>query len=188
MPAERIPKRPSAATWADARLKWESDPRENWESIARWIATQGPAVTRVAVSKRADKEGWARPQNLRDIAQSAHLRADAREVAAKVSLEAAKVAAETRAQAVAEVAIDVRADVLERHRQDWNRHRELFTLDAIHDQFEVGKSAKISAEMLTLRQRGERAAYGIEDAPQANPLESMTDEELQAEKERLSKA
>jgi hypothetical protein len=178
-------KRPSQDAWETARRTWESDPKQTFESIA-----QDMGVSRVAVSKRANRadDPWSRPQNMREIVDKAQRRADAREVAAKVSAEAAKVAVETRKESVAEEATELRANVLERHRADWSEHRRLFTLAEIKADFEAGKSAKISAEMLTLRQKGERAAYGIEDAAPANPMESMSIEELEAELNRLRKA
>lgn len=178
-------KRPSQEAWETARRTWEADPTQTFESIAKIIG-----VSHTAVSKRANnpEDPWARQQSMREIVTKAQRRADAREVAAKVSAEAAKVAAETRKESVAEAAVDLRADVLERHRADWAQHRTLFTLDAIKKEFEAGKSAKISAEMLSIRQKGERAAYGIEDVAPSNPLEGMSDAELEAEVARLKRA
>lgn len=170
--------RPSAEAWQIARSTWEADPKQNFETIAK---TMG--VSRVAVSKRAnDKDDpWVRVQSMREIVTKAQRRADEREVAAKVSADAAKVSGVTTKRASEEAAVDLRADVLERHRSDWVVHRSLFTTDEIKAQFEVGKAAKISAEMLAIRQKGERAAYGIEDAPQSDPIQTMSDAELEAE-------
>lgn len=150
--------------WAKARELWESDPTANFETIAGLFG-----VSRVAVSKRAAGEGWEKVQPLASINEAAQLRADA-----KVSGETDKVSGETRKRATVEAAIDVRADVLERHRADWASHRKHFSLDAIAEEFENGKKAKISAEMLLLRQKGERAAYGLDDLsdkPSAPPVD-----------------
>lgn len=149
-------KRPTSEMWLAARQQWEADPKENFETIGRSLG-----VSRVASSKRASKEGWARPQNLRQIVERAQLQADV-----KVSpkpLEVSDVTGKTTEQA----AVDIRADVLKTHRQDWHEHRSVFTLLAIADDLDAGKKAKISADMLIVRQKGERAAYGLDDSEAA---------------------
>ena len=146
-------KRPSQDTWLTARQRWEADPTESFESISRVVG-----VSRVAVSKRADKEKWSRPTNLRQINEKAQLQADA-----KVTPKPSEVSGAT-AKSTEQAAVDIRADVLEHHRVDWIEHRGMFSLGAIRENFDVGKQAKISAEMLLLRQKGERAAYGMTDA------------------------
>lgn len=143
--------------WGQARLCWESDPGATFESIATVVG-----VSRVAVSKRAAKEKWERVESLRSINEKAQLLADT-----KVSTKPDQVSDETRKRLTVAAAIDVRADVLDRHRADWVEHREHFSLSAIATEFEDGKKAKISAEMLLLRQKGERAAYGL-DTPQGD--------------------
>jgi hypothetical protein len=47
-------------------------------------------------------------------------------------------------------------------------------------------SAKLLADTLTKLHVGERTAFGLEDTAPANPLESMSDEALAAERARLS--
>jgi hypothetical protein len=158
-----LSKRPSPDAWADARRRWESDPKENFETIGQLLG-----VSRVAASKKAAKEGWERVQNMRQIVEKAQRKADvkqAKKVAAKVSegkTETKKVSAETLKAETVEGAVDIRANVLEQHRGDWQGHRELFPLEGIRADFETGKKAKISAEMLMIRQKGERAAYGLD--------------------------
>lgn len=149
----------TADAWARARIEWEADPRATYESVAR-----GLGVSRVAVTKHALKHGWERVQSLASIAAAAQRKADAK-VAPQLSggdKVAAEVAQEAAKRLSAEAAVDVRADVIDRHRSDWAEHRRLFTLGAIAADFELGKSAKISAEMLQIRQRGEQAAYGLD--------------------------
>jgi hypothetical protein len=77
-------KRPSPDAWLSARQRWEADPTETFESIAQWMTASGSPVSRVAVSKRAEKESWARPKNLAQISEQAQLRADEK-VTAKLS-------------------------------------------------------------------------------------------------------
>ncbi len=157
-------KRPHHDAWADARLRWEANTNATFESVGKLLG-----VSRAAVSKRAGKEAWSRPESLHQINERAQLRADARQAkrqgrkVANAVPSTSKVDDATRKEAVADVAADVRADVLERHRADWAAHRGLFDLALIAKDFEMGKKAKISAEMLLLRQKGEAAAHGLND-------------------------
>ena len=108
---------------------------------------------------------------LREVVERAHFKADRRELDAKLDgqLDAGSSKVPTAASAAA--AEDLRADVIERHRADWSEHRKLFTLQEIKDDFEQGKAAKISAEMLALRQKGERAAYGLDAVDGPGPMD-----------------
>jgi transcriptional regulator with XRE-family HTH domain len=61
-------------------------------------------------------------------------------------------------------------NIKNRHREDWEVFRGIYTLQRIANDFEIGKSAKITAEMLTLRQRGESIAWGINNEAMAKDL------------------
>ena len=159
--------RPTKEAWQAARQRWEADPGETFESVSKTLD-----VSRVAVSKKAAAEGWERVQSLRKIVEKAHLQAD------KVSVKLSQVTSGPPKTTVS-AAIDIRADLLERHRADWSQHRGLFTLAGIKKDFDAGKKAKISAEMLTLRQKGERAAYGLDVAePAKSDFDGMDDAEI----------
>lgn len=126
----------------------------------------------MAVSKKAAAEGWERVQSLRKIVERAQLQAD------KVTAKLSEVTSGPTKTTVA-AAIDIRADLLERHRADWGQHRTLFTLASIEQDFDAGKKAKISAEMLTLRQKGERAAYGLDAGePEKARYEDLDDSDV----------
>jgi hypothetical protein len=147
----------TADQWKDARQRWEADPTATHESISEQFG-----VSRQAVSKKANAEGWAKVGALRQVAEKAQLKADA-----KVAAQVAQVAGATgknAQQATLEASVEIRADVIDRHRSDWAEHRKLFSLADVKKDFESGKKAKISAEMLLIRQKGERAAYGLDDA------------------------
>lgn len=58
---------------------------------------------------------------------------------------------------------DLRAAVLRRHREEWQDHAQMFGIGA--DNIEVARHGKTAAEMLLLRQRGERDAWGITEEP-----------------------
>lgn len=166
--------RPTKSAWKTARERWESNPKENFESVGSALG-----VSRVAASKMAQRQGWARVQTMGQIAKKAQLRADA-----KVTPLVSDVSGQPLKSSI-EAAIDLRADVLQLHREDWKEHRKLFPLVKIAKDFEKGKQAKISAEMTLLRQKGEQAAYGLgqeqkhaEDADSFESLLEMADSML----------
>ncbi|RTL00413.1 MAG: hypothetical protein EKK59_04485 [Neisseriaceae bacterium] len=160
--------RPTKDAWAEARQLWETDPQQTFESVASRMG-----VSRPAVSNKAKRDGWERKKTLRQIVERAQIQAD--KVTTKLS-DLPGVTSKTDTEA----AIDVRADVLERHRSDWRTHRELFTLQSISADFDAGKKAKISAEMLMIRQKGERAAYGL-DAAADMVTSELSDDDLMSE-------
>lgn len=55
------------------------------------------------------------------------------------------------------------ARIVTRHREDWETHHTTFSVGGIAANFELGKSAKISSEMLAIRQKAERIAWNLED-------------------------
>ena len=144
----------SADQWKAARIKWESDPSLTFEDIAK-----DNGVSRVAISKRANSEKWERVNDLQTLAKLAHARSDAREVTAKVSAQVTPETIDAR-----EAAVDLRADVLDRHKADLARHRHLHTDEAMATDLEAGRRAKISMEVLALRHKAERSAYGLDEA------------------------
>lgn len=154
--------------WAEARIKWEADPTLTFEALGKALG-----CSHAAVGQTAKKQNWQRAPDMRSIADRAQLKADAR--------EKSKLSAETLAESfkktgietfdARELAEDIRADVIERHRADWAVHREHFKTADIAANFEIGKSAKISAEMLAIRQKGERASYGLDEASSSSEIE-----------------
>lgn len=77
-----------------------------------------------------------------------------------------------------DAAADEAAQVIRRHREEWEAHTAEFPLSAIARDFELGKSAKIAAEVLTIRQAGQRRAWGLDVAapaqvPVSRPLVAL---------------
>lgn len=142
-------KRLSKDEWATARVKWEGDPEATDTSVAAIFG-----ITKQAVEQQRKKNGWQKVGALQNVSERAQFAADN---LAKLGIDKIK------AEAV-DMAVGIRADILGRHRADWVEHREHFTLKEIADNFDLGKSAKITAEMLKIRQEGERKAYGLDDA------------------------
>lgn len=152
--------------WAQARIKWEADPTVTFSELGLQLG-----VSHVAVGMAAKKQGWERAPDMRSIADRAQLKADAREHAKKLTDE---TYGETYKSAggvtlVRELAEDIRADVIERHRADTAMHRERF--GAVPVDFEEGKHAKISIEMIAIRIKAERASYGLDDTTATEAIE-----------------
>lgn len=67
--------------------------------------------------------------------------------------------------------------VLERHRQEWNEHSDLWWDAHYGRNIEMAKLAKIQAETLRLRQAVERNAWGLDtataDIGQLSPEENL---------------
>ncbi len=136
--------------WDAARVKWEADPDATFRALGRDCG-----VTEAAVRQKAKAEGWTKFGSQKSINEAAQRKADEK--------LRADFAAEVQKSSIRELAEDIRAGVIERHRADWAEHRKHFTTTGIAADFEMGKSAKISAEMLSIRQKGERAAYGLDE-------------------------
>lgn len=163
-------KRMSPEEWAGIRAKWETDPRDGYT----WIVTEmNLSVSDVAVLKRARKEGWAKKASLKTIVERAQAKADEK-VSQKVS---GKVSPLTESESV-----DLRADVIEKHRDEWGDHRRLFTLQDMlgEDGLGVARVAKTAAEAIKIRQEGERKAWGLDAIAEDNSSGVATLDELDA--------
>ena len=110
-------------------------------------------VSRQAIQKRAKAEGWKVDQ------------AAASEVLARVAVKIATDPA--KKDAAIEAVADQVSQVIKLHRSEWQGHRGLFPLKDLAENFEKGKAAKISAEMVALRQRAERAAWGLDNGDES---------------------
>lgn len=154
-------KRLSKDEWAAARVKWESDPEATDTSIAKLFGT-----TRQAVAGMRDRSGWAKVGVLQAVQQRAQLMAD--KSCSNIAL------GNIKSDAI-DIAVEIRADVIERHRGDWAEHRKYFTIAGIAADFDLGKSAKITAEMLKIRQEGERKSYGLDEVQATDKKESLAD-------------
>lgn len=57
----------------------------------------------------------------------------------------------------------LRANVLSRHRKEWEEHNEIMQHAIAMRDAEEAKFAKLTAEILKIRQEAERKAWGIAD-------------------------
>ena len=106
--------------------------------------------------KRSSKEGWGDGTDVARVIR--------RKVTEKVTGVVAGGNRKKKAEALEDAAAKGVAIVL-RHQRDWEAHHNSYTVDGIAKDFEIGKSAKICAEMLAIRQKAERAAHGLEEVP-----------------------
>lgn len=137
----------TAEQWTDVRAE-----REAGTSFPDLAKKYG--VSHQAIQKRAKKEGWSNGEDVQEVVR--------RKVAEKVAGVVATESPKKRAEAI-DAAADKAGKIVERHRKDWEQHHKTFGVDAIAADFLVGKCAKISAEMLAIRQKGERLAWGLDD-------------------------
>lgn len=151
---------PKAERKAAARALFEGQPGATCETVAAEVGVP------VGTVRRWKAEGGWRPavKKLPELSARAGALADSFKV--KMS-ELGKpmddeVAADEAAREVAvDFAVDVRAQVLDRHRKEWAAPRKIAYEAIQRSDFERAKLAKISAETLTLIQAGECRAYGI---------------------------
>ena len=145
-------KRPTPEHWREARLRWESDSRQSMKSVS-----EAMGVSLAAVSRRVQLEKWTRAAEVESARREANRRAGDLDSDLD-SVEHKKPLPESIVEGV-----DRMAEVISTHRRQWREHGSLFTLASIQADFENGKKAKISAEMLAIRQRAERIAWGLDD-------------------------
>jgi len=143
--------------WADVRAEREASGR----SFRDLAAKHG--VSDVAIVKRAQKEGWGDGSDV------------GRAIRRKVSEKLAGIS--TADPKKKEAALDGEAEkgaaVIIAHREDWDEHRRLYPIAAIKEDFEMGKKAKISAEVIMLRQKGERQAHNLDETSTGDRLEDL---------------
>lgn len=153
----------SAEDWNLARAQFAAG--KSLSAIAR-----GLEVDRSLVSRRAKHENWA------ETAVEAQIQI-------RVRAESMAMGTDTDSDDALESAIQSAAEqsaaVLKRHREEWREHSEQFPLTAIADDFNLGKSAKISAETLSIRQRGERIAWSLDSDYSDLDFSKMTEAELE---------
>lgn len=135
--------------WEEARAM-----REAGETLTAVAEKFG--IDRAAVSRRAKSEGWG---DGADIAGAVR-----RKVTEKVTGLVTACDPKKRAEAL-DAAAERGVSIITRHQQDWEEHHQRFTVNGVADDFTLGKSAKICAEMLAIRQKAERAAHGLDEAP-----------------------
>lgn len=156
-----------AARRAAARALFEGQPGSTIETVAAEVGVEAKLVKawkaegKWVVSTRAAAGLSARAGELAN-----NFKVKMSELGKPLSDEVA--ASEAAREVGQEFAVDVRAEVLSRHRKEWSAPRKV-AYEALQQAqkgdiaggFERAKLAKITAETLTLVQVGECRAYGI---------------------------
>lgn len=142
--------------------------KDQWETVRaeREAGSSFPelatkwGVSHQAIQKQAKAGKWGDGSDVAEVIR--------RKVAEKVAGVVAGCNPQKKAQAL-DAAAQIAADVVERHRADTAMHRERF--GAVPVDFEEGKHAKISIEVILLRIKAERASYGLDDATGSEAIE-----------------
>lgn len=148
-------RRLTSTEWLEARQAWEADATLTFDALSDRIG-----VSRQAIGKMAAKQGWVKSGSLDSINRAAQIRADRAEVAQKVAdATDKKPLPESLDQST-----ELRSKLIQSHRAEWRKHAQMFQLEAIKADYKtVGTAGKISAEMLAIRQKNERIAWGMDD-------------------------
>lgn len=132
-------------------------------------------ITKGSLDTRSRAEGWKKNSataRLGPLTERAQAAADA--YGARVKDSGPELSEDQRGIAVeetiAEVAIDERAQLIDRHRREWAAPRKLAYEAMQSRDFEKAKLAKISSESLQIIQTNERKAWGILAGDEEKPL------------------
>lgn len=166
--AYRIPEERKAA----ARVLYESTPGMTQDMVADEVG-----VSRRSVEEWVRKEGWNKapllpPTGMTEAAQAVADRYTGKltEYGDDISAEQKQVALQ---QTAVETAVELRAQLIDRHRREWAAPRKL-AYEAIQKRdFELAKLAKISSETLRNIQDGERKSWNI-DKPEDDGSKGVT--------------
>lgn len=148
-------RRLTASEWLEARQAWESE-----QSLTFMALSERCGVSVQAVSKMAAKQGWVKSGSLDSINRAAQIRADRAEVESEVEDSTIK---KPLPESI-DQSTELRSKLIQSHRAEWRKHAQMFQLEAIKADYKtVGTAGKISAEMLAIRQKNERIAWGMDD-------------------------
>lgn len=142
----------TADVWETVRAE-----REAGASFPELAAKWG--VSHTAIIKRSKLGNWGDGQDVAAVIR--------RKVSEKVSGIVSTENPKKKAEAI-DAAADKSAAIVAIHRQEWADHRDRF--GSVPEDFDQGKLAKISVEMLKIRQEGEARAWGLH--PDSQPADS----------------
>lgn len=171
-------KRLSADEWVAARLAWESDPSLTAARLAEAVGISKQAVS-VRIKRDAEAGNpWVKKVTQAEIAERAQVMADRvkqdpQPSAPKVdavdsSVNQKEMGTHERVPTGVPDPVAERAAVIARHRKEWAAPRGLSYGAMKAKDFEQAKLAKISSETLSIIQKGERAAWGLDAADPAD--------------------
>lgn len=175
------------AQWDAIRRAYEYDPdNPSMEAAARRAAEKlgFRPPSRAGVHKRSKAEGWLRRGSMAGIIDAAHRKADrlvSGDGRTEPDPQEVKLAYEERLESE-----DQRAEVLARHRREW-QHVITLRQEAIDirgenqsEAMDRARLAKTVAEVTKLHQDGERRAWGLDEVVSLPDMNKMTEDELRA--------
>jgi uncharacterized coiled-coil DUF342 family protein len=142
-------------------IDWEAIRADYEAGATQSELSRKHGVSRKAIQKHIEAEGWS--QDLEPTIQ--------RKVAEKVAGVVAGCDPKKKAEAI-DAEASRRADVVQRHRDEWEEHKNLVDKAIGTKDFDTAKLAKITAETLKIRQEAERKAWAID--AQAAPVTNIT--------------
>ncbi len=117
-------------------------------------------VSRRTIERWSALDGWERVNNTQELSERAH------RIASRLSEIPENANLEDREKVIKEVteqqAIDERADLLVRHRREWQLSRVLMAEAVRERSTDKAKMAKVIAETTSITQKGERLAWGLD--------------------------
>lgn len=157
----------SKATVPEERLVAARALYEGTPGMTLKVLSVETGIPKGQLEYRAKAEGWKKNYQATQLGPMSDRAQDAADrYGAKVADAGPEITPEQKTEAVletvAEVAVDQRAQVIDRHRREWAAPRKL-SYEAVQSRdFEKAKLAKITAETLQIIQANERKAWGIE--------------------------
>lgn len=156
---------------AAARVLFEGDPAQTAATVAQQMGLPMKLLRRWMTEDAEAGKPWLKAQRrMPDLAGRAMEAADALGATIAETGQELTTPADTAAvarEAADRFAVDLRGQVIDRHRREWAGPRKI-AYKAMREAetdtekaFSTGRVAKIMAETLTLVQAGERQAHGI---------------------------
>ena len=137
--------------WDIQRRQWEATPEMTFSDVSRALG-----VTRQAVRLRANREGWRKVAASEELTRLAVTKADAISATREEPLSDEEEKLKTDA-------VDKRAEVLARHRREWDGARKRIYMAVKSGDDKEAKLGKLIAEALAVVQAGERKAWQLDE-------------------------
>ncbi len=162
--------------WAQIQALWEADPKMSYGEAGAPFG-----VGKSTVHSRAKRYKWAKRIDNAELAKRAHAKADqsgkaTAEIGEKIKPRTKDIVAAAREldpkmkpdptpeqrEVAEQAAVDVRASLIDRHREEWEMVRKRIHEAAEDRDFDKAKLGKITAEATKILQDGERKAWGLD--------------------------
>jgi hypothetical protein len=138
------------AQWDAARLEWECDPTMTLTDVAAKLGVALPTV-----SVRAARDGWMK------LSQRATERDMQHQVADVLGQISRRDELLDQVGAALDLSVNTRVLVINKHRSELTRWRQLFPLESMASDPVCARRGKLAAEALSIVQRSECIAFGL---------------------------